>query len=126
MFNAAQQESRKAFEQNKAVAGEAAEALVKHAKEVAIILRTNVIQGKKEGDEVYSEYSRGARGTATPPLLPLLSLSLLGIDYSSRGRDVRGWIAMGRWRWTGGGELWSRRRNEATSSDRIRLTNIQS
>jgi complex III assembly factor LYRM7 len=65
MFNAAQQESRKAFEQNKAVAGEAAEALVKHAKDVAIILRTNVIQGKKEGDEVYSEYSRRVRRTRT-------------------------------------------------------------
>ncbi|KAI5815604.1 hypothetical protein BZA77DRAFT_265422 [Pyronema omphalodes] len=51
MFHAAQQESRKAFEQNKAVAGEAADALIKHAKDVALILRTNVIQGKKEERE---------------------------------------------------------------------------
>jgi hypothetical protein len=58
VLHAARAEARNGFRQNAALSAgspELAEA-VKHAEEVAQILRHNVVQGKKEGEDLYSEY----------------------------------------------------------------------
>ncbi|PSS14819.1 hypothetical protein M430DRAFT_51493 [Amorphotheca resinae ATCC 22711] len=55
VLHAARAEARNGFRQNAALSAgspELAEA-VKHAEEVAQILRHNVVQGKKEGEDLY-------------------------------------------------------------------------
>ncbi|KIN08087.1 hypothetical protein OIDMADRAFT_22915 [Oidiodendron maius Zn] len=55
LLHAARVEARKAFQQNTALSPDSPEtaAAVAHAEEVAQILKENVVQGKKEGDNLY-------------------------------------------------------------------------
>lgn len=56
-MNAAQQQIREGFRAKSTLPATdpAVEPAIRHAEEVAQFLRTNVVQGKKEGDR-YSEY----------------------------------------------------------------------
>lgn len=57
LLHAARVEARNAFQQNAALSPDSPEtaAAVAHAEEVAQILKENVVQGKKEGDNLYSK-----------------------------------------------------------------------
>lgn len=58
MLHAARAEARNSFQQNASLSLDSPEATaaVAHAEEVAQILKQNVVQGKKEGDDLYSEF----------------------------------------------------------------------
>lgn len=69
MLNAARSSIRESFRANATLEPTSPEfpAAVKHAEEVALILRQNVVQGKKEGDlyklRIHEEIERGDNNT---------------------------------------------------------------
>lgn len=58
VLHAARQEARNGFRKNAALSPDDPNlaAAITHAEDVARFLRENVVQGKKEGEDVYSEF----------------------------------------------------------------------